>query len=214
MGSGASKTTGKAIKTHARSNGKQTAIENTYHSEERHNKLSQDAKSANGNVKDECNATTREGKPVTDRFSAENKQMTIDVGDEKILISSFCENDPQLETRLSSTNRHYQSLNKAFHDGNLLTEPLLEHAKALIDVYSKCRKRSNKTVVTDFALAVGIHKLVYDIIVDRRSNYPEITTWDRNVRKDTEKEEQGNQEEANDDTLVGDENKVNLELLD
>ena len=39
-------------------------------------------------------------------------------------------------------------------------------------------------------------------------NYLEITTWDRNVRKDTEKE-QGNQEEANDDTLVGDENVVN-----
>ena len=106
MGSGASKTTGKAVKTHARSNGKQTAIEIIYHSEERHNKLSQDAKSANGNVKDECNATTREGKPVTDRFSAENEQMTKDVGDEKILTSSFCENDPQLETRLSSTNKH------------------------------------------------------------------------------------------------------------
>ena len=34
--------------------------------------------------------------------------------------------------------------------------------------------------MTDFALAVGIHKLVHDIIVDRRSNYPEMTTWDRN----------------------------------
>ena len=31
--------------------------------------------------------------------------------------------------------------------------------------------------------------MVYDIIVDRRSNYPEITTWVRNVRKDTEKED-------------------------
>ena len=61
-------------------------------------------------------------------------------------------------------------------------------------------------------MAVGVAKVVYDIIVDRRSNYPEITTWDRNVRKDTEKE-QGNQEEANDDTLAGDENVVNLELL-
>ena len=52
------------------SNTKQTAIENKYHSEERHNKLSQDAKSSDGNVKDNCNVTTREGKPVTDRFSA------------------------------------------------------------------------------------------------------------------------------------------------
>ena len=90
-----------------------------------------------------------------------------------------------------------------------MTEAALEHAKALTDIFLKCWKRSNKSVETDFALAVGIHKLVYDIIVDRRSNYPEITTWDRNVRKDTEKEEQGNQEEANDNTLVGDENKVN-----
>ena len=34
--------------------------------------------------------------------------------------------------------------------------------------------------MTDFALAVGIHKLVHDIIVDRRINYSEMTTWDRN----------------------------------
>ena len=61
-----------------------------------------------------------------------------------------------------------------------LTEASLEHAKALIDMYWKCRKRSKKTFVTDFALAVGIHKLVHDKIVDRRSNYPEMTTWDRN----------------------------------
>ena len=116
MGSGASKTTGKAIKTHARSNGKQTAIENIYHSEERHNKLSQDTKSSDGNAKDNCNVTTREGKPVTDSFSRESEQMTKDVGYENILVSSFCYNDPQLETRLSSENQHYQSLNKAFHD--------------------------------------------------------------------------------------------------
>ena len=61
-----------------------------------------------------------------------------------------------------------------------LTEASLEHAKALIDMYWKCRTRSKKNFVTDFALAVGIHKLVHDIIVDRRSNYPEMTTWDRN----------------------------------
>ena len=72
---------------------------------------------------------------MTDCFSAESEQMSKDDGDEKILISSFCYSNPQLETRLSFTNRHYQSLNKAFHDGNLLTEASLEHAKALIDMY-------------------------------------------------------------------------------
>ena len=116
MGSEASKKNGRGNKN---SNTKQTAIENKHHSEERHNKLSQDTKSSDGNAKDNCNVTTREGKLVTDRFSRESEQMTKDVGDEKILVSSFCYNDPQLETRSSSENQHYQSLNKAFHDWNL-----------------------------------------------------------------------------------------------
>ena len=81
-------------------------IENICHSEERHNKLSQDEKSSDRNVKDESNTNTIEGNPVTDGFPADNKKIAKDVGDKKILTSPFCENDPQLETRLSSTNKH------------------------------------------------------------------------------------------------------------
>ena len=75
-------------------------------SEERHNKLSQDEKSSDGNVKDESNTNTIEGKPVTDRFPADNEKIAKDVGDKKVLTSLLCENDPELETRLSSTNKH------------------------------------------------------------------------------------------------------------
>ena len=57
------------------------------------------------------------------------------------------------------------------------------------------------------AVALGISKLVYDIIFDRRTNYPEVTTWDRKPRKEQEKE-QDNQEEENEDTPEGDENQV------
>ena len=38
--------------------------------------------------------------------------MTKGIVDEKIFISSFCENDPQLETRLSSTKRHYKAIRR------------------------------------------------------------------------------------------------------
>ena len=57
-------------------------------------------------MKDESNTNTIEGKPVTDRFPADNEKIAKDVGDKKVLTSPFCENDPELETRLSSTNKH------------------------------------------------------------------------------------------------------------
>ena len=59
------------------------------------------------------------------------------------------------------------------------------------------------------AVALGISKLVYDIIVDRRTNYPEVTTWDRKPRKKQEKEHD-NQEEENEDTTEGDKNQVHV----
>ena len=72
-------------------------IENKSHSEERHNKLSRDEKSSDGNVKDVSNTTTIEGKPVTNRFPADNEKKAKDVGEKNILISLFCKNNPQLK---------------------------------------------------------------------------------------------------------------------
>lgn len=212
MGTGSSKRTAQVVTTHEKLNGNHTTIKNTSSNakdtEEYNSKLSQNAETQNENVKDKSKATIREGKPEAVKSSTdeEGTRQNVD-GETTLLLTSFCENNPQLEPRLSATNKHYQALREALHSGNLMTAASLEHAKALIDVYSKCRKRSNKTVVTDFAVAVGIPKLVYEIIVDRRSNYPEITTWDRKPRKDTE-QEQGTQEEENDDSQEGDDNQV------
>ena len=72
-------------------------IENKSHSEERHNKLSRDEKSSDGNVKDVSNTTTIEGKPVTNRLPADNEKIAKDVGEKNILISLFCKNKPQLK---------------------------------------------------------------------------------------------------------------------
>ena len=72
-------------------------IENKSYSEERHNKLSRDEKSSDGNVKDVSNTTTIEGKPVTNRFPADNEKKAKDVGEKNILISLFCKNNPQLK---------------------------------------------------------------------------------------------------------------------
>lgn len=169
--------------------------------------------SQNGGLTDEPvlnNSDANKVETVASPASLKDEDITQDVDIEStLLLTSFTEKRPEIEPRLKATMKHYHVLKDALGSGNLMTSMLLEHAKALIDVYSKCKKRSNKTIVTDFAVALGISKLVYDIIVDRRTNYPEVTTWDRKPRKEQEKE-QDNQGEENEDTPEGDENQVHV----
>lgn len=154
------------------------------------------------------NSNTNNVKTVGLRASQDGEDIVQDVDVEStLLLASFSEKNPQLEPRLISTKKHYQALKEALDSGNLMTSTVLEHAKALIDVYSKCKKRSNKSLLTDFAVVLGISKLVYEIIVDRRTKYPELTTWDRKPRTVQEKE-QGNQEDENEDTPGEDDNQV------
>lgn len=154
------------------------------------------------------NSNTNNVKTVGLRASQDGEDIVQDVDVEStLLLASFSEKNPQLEPRLISTRKHYQALKEALDSGNLMTSTVLEHAKALIDVYSKCKKRSNKSLLTDFVVALGISKLVYEIIVDRRTKYPELTTWDRKPRTVQEKE-QGNQEDENEDTPGEDDNQV------
>lgn len=154
------------------------------------------------------NSNTNNVKTVGLRASQDGEDIVQDVDVEStLLLASFSEKNPQLEPRLISTRKHYQALKEALDSGNLMTSTVLEHAKALIDVYSKCKKRSNKSLLTDFAVVLGISKLVYEIIVDRRTKYPELTTWDRKPRTVQEKE-QGNQEDENEDTPGEDDNQV------
>ena len=166
---------------------------------------SKNAASQNGGLN---NSDANKVETVALPASQKDEDIAQDVDNEStLLLTSFSEKRPELKPRLQATVKHHHALKDALESGNLMTLMALEHAKALIDVYSKCKKRSNKTILTDFAVALGIPKLFYDIIVDRRTNYPEITTWDRKPRKEQEKE-QDNQDEENEDTLEGDETLV------
>ena len=183
----------------------------TESSEAHRGKFTKNSESQNGGLTDEPvlnNYDANKVETVALPDSQKDEDITQDVDTEStLLLTSFTEKHPEIEPRLKATMKHYHALKAALDSSNLMTSMLLDHAKALIDVYSKCKKRSNKTIVTDFAVALGISKLVYDIIFDRRTNYPEVTTWDRKPRKEQEKE-QDNQEEENEDTPEGDENQV------
>lgn len=198
-----------------RSNDNHATIKNatstTESKEAQREKSSKNSESRNGGLTDKSllnNSNVNKVETVALPASQKDEDTAQDVDIEStLLLTSFTEKRPEIEPRLKATMKHYHALKDALESDNLMTSMILEHAKALIDVYSKCKKRSNKTILADFAVALGISKLVYDIIVDRRTNYPEVTTWDRKPRKEQEKE-QDNQEEESEDTPEGDENQV------
>lgn len=197
MGTGSSKGTAKIVSADEKLNDNQAPNRNTTSNAEGNgiNKPSTNAESQNGTLEGKSSLNNSNTNHVALRSSQEDGEGNAqDVEGEK---------NPQLEPRLTSTKKHYQSLKEALDSGNLMTSAALEHAKALIDVYSKCKKRSVKSSLTDFAVTLEIPRLVYEIIVDRRTNYPEITTWDRKPRKEQEKEQGENEE-----TTEADDNQV------
>lgn len=199
MGTGSSKGTAQIVPADERLSGNHTTIKNTTSNADgtvlHSGKPSKNVESHTGSLDNKSSLNNSNANNVALRTVQDGEDNVQDVDGEK---------NPQLEPRLISAKKHYQALKEALDSGNLMTLTALEHAKALIDVYSKCKKRSNRTALTDFALTLGIPKLVYEIIVDRRTNYPEITTWDRKPRNQQEKEQGENEETTEaDDNQVG-----------
>ena len=119
-----------------------------------------------------------------------------------VLLTSFCEKNPKLESDLRAKRDHYQALKEALESGNLATQTALDNVTGLFNLYTKNGKPAKK-VLTDFAVALGIPKLAYDIVVDRRTNCQELTTWDRKEEKEPETERNANETSAKADNEVG-----------
>ncbi|KAL9979651.1 hypothetical protein ACROYT_G017341 [Oculina patagonica] len=119
-----------------------------------------------------------------------------DDGDQStVLLTSFCEKNPKLESDLKAMRDHYQALKEALEGGNLMTKAAYEHVEGLFNRYTKNGKPA-KIVLTDYAVALGIPKLFYDIVVDRRTNCKELTTWDRELEEEKETEKDANEASA------------------
>ena len=94
---------------------------------------------------------------------------------------------------------HYKGLKEAFANGILATKEVEEHIQGLFSGYTSQHKAAS-AVLTDFSVRLGLPKLVYDIIADRRNNCPELTTWDRETS--TEKQAEENEASANAEKTV------------
>ena len=126
-----------------------------------------------------------------------------DVDDQSTaLLTSFCEKNPKLKSDLRATRDHYKALKEALESGSLMTKEALDHMNGLFTLYTK-NSNPAKKVLTDFAVALGIPKLFYDIVVDCRTNCQEVATWDREAEKEQETNMKLNEASASPENQVG-----------
>ena len=111
------------------------------------------------------------------------------------LLTSFSETYPAIAKILRTTYDHYKALKDALDNGNLTSKVALDQTQSLVNVHRKVTQ--NKSAFREFVVALGIPKLSYDIVVDCRENYPELTTWDRGKAKEKEGEDEDDKTEQN-----------------
>ena len=116
------------------------------------------------------------------------------------LLASFSEQYPAIAPTFSLTREYYQGLKHALDGNKLLSPPSVGYANGLFSVYLTYKKPSNRFALTEFVVALGFPKVAYNVIIECRKNYPELTTWDRDKqnRKDNKDEETEQVQQGND----------------
>ena len=104
-------------------------------------------------------------------------------------LTLFSEKYPEIAPTLRTTTEHYHALKEAQNDGNMISLASFQHVKGLYSGYVQDKTPKNRCALTEFAVALGIPKFAYEIIVASRTKYQELTTWDR--EKDAERDELG-----------------------
>ena len=112
------------------------------------------------------------GEPATQDVPSQNADS---------LLSSWSVKHPAVAEILNLTYYHFKALRDALNGANLSSKAAFDQVKGLFSVYFKHKNPKNRTIVTEFAVALGVPKLAFDMIVDRRNNHRELTTWDREV---------------------------------
>ena len=106
-------------------------------------------------------------------------------------LTLFTEKHPEIAPTLRTTKDHYHALLEAQNDGNLISLAAFQHVKGLYDAYVQDKSPKNRCALTEFAVALGIPKFAYEVIVDSRTKYQDLTTWDREKDAEGSKAELG-----------------------
>ena len=105
------------------------------------------------------------------------------------VLTLYTEKHPEIAPTLRTTKDHYHALKEAQNDGSLISLAAFQHVKGLYNVYFEDKSPTNRCALTEFAVALGIPKFAYEVIVGSRTKYQELTTWDREKDADGSKGE-------------------------
>ena len=99
--------------------------------------------------------------------------------DPSLTLALFSEKHPEMCPIFTVTTENFQALQAAQNDGIFISPTTLTLAQGLHESYVQIKNPSNRLLLSDFVTALGFPEFAYEIIVQCRINYEELTSWDR-----------------------------------
>lgn len=99
--------------------------------------------------------------------------------DPSLTLALFSEKHPEMCPIFTVTTENFQALQAAQNDGIFISPTTLTLAQGLHESYVQIKNPSDRVLLSDFVTALGFPEFAYEIIVQCRMNYEELTSWDR-----------------------------------
>ena len=104
--------------------------------------------------------------------------------DPSLTLALFSEKHPEMCPIFTVTTENFQALQTAQNDGIFISPTTLTLVQGLHESYFQIKNPSDRMVLSDFVTALGFPEFAYEVIVQCRINYEELTSWDRERQND------------------------------
>ena len=99
--------------------------------------------------------------------------------DPSLTLALFSEKHLEMCPIFTVTTENFQALQAAQNDGIFISPTTLTLAQGLHESYVQIKNPSDRVLLSDFVTALGFPEFAYEIVVQCRINYEELTSWDR-----------------------------------
>lgn len=104
--------------------------------------------------------------------------------DPSLTLALFSEKHPEMCPIFTVTTENFQALQAAQNDGIFISPTTLTLVQGLHESYVQIKNPSDRMLLSDFVTALGFPEFAYEVIVQCRINYEELTSWDRERQND------------------------------
>ena len=104
--------------------------------------------------------------------------------DPSLTLALFSEKHPEMCPIFTVTAENFQALQAAQNDGIFISPTTLTLVQGLHESYFQIKNPSHRMLLSDFVTALGFPEFAYEVIVQCRINYEELTSWDRERQSD------------------------------